>query len=314
MHELRSRGHVVSFFESSDLFWASGGARALLTNAKTDVRKGFLPSPRPREATALEDLDVIFIRKEPPFGREYLNALQLLSRLKKPFILNDPAGIALCNEKLSVLDFPEFAPESLVTEDPLRATKFIRHLRARAIVKPLDNKAGFGIFLTRPGDRNLPSILDQTTRRGTRKVMVQRYIPHEKTGDKRILTLDGRYLGSFTRVPSRGDFRANLSVGGSMRRAALSRREKRMLDGMGPFFERYGLYFAGLDVIGGYLSEINVTSPSGIPEIRALEGKRLEKDVADFIEKRPAGGYRVPRCLMDLRKSNETIRPDEGLR
>ena len=285
MHELARRGHAVSHFESSDLVWSDGAVRAYLTAARTHVRRGFLPSPRSREATPLESLDAVFIRKEPPFDEEYLHTLQLLMRLRRPFVVNDPAGIALCNEKLMVLDLHAFAPESLVTNRIADALKFLRGLRSRAVIKPLDNKAGYGVFLTHTRDKNLRSLFDQATQLGRRKVIVQRYVPHERTGDKRILLLDGEFLACFMRRPPRSDFRANLSVGGSMHRASLSAREKKLLRAAAPILLRHGLYFAGLDVIGGYLSEINVTSPSGIPEIKALEGRRLEKDVADFIER-----------------------------
>jgi glutathione synthase len=288
IHELRSRGHHVRYFESKDMTGGPGGLGAYLTPARTDARRGFLPSVRSKKAAPLEDQDVIFIRKEPPFDQEYLYALQLLSRLKRPFVLNDPAGIALCNEKLSILDFPQYAPNSFVTSDPEKAARFARHLGAPVVVKPLDNKAGQGVFRTRHGDKDFKGLLEQATRLGSRSVMLQRYLPHQKSGDKRILVLDGRFLGCFTRVPSRGEFRANLSLGGSMRRAALSRREERMLEAMAPYLRKHGLYFVGLDVINGCLSEINVTSPSGIPEIRALGGKRLEKTIVDFMERRSA--------------------------
>ncbi len=287
LHELRLRGHRVDCFESKDMVWDGGRLRAYLTPARTDAAKGFLPSPKGRSPVPLDSLDAIIIRKEPPFNEEYLHSLQLLLPLKgKIFMMNDPAGIALCNEKLSVLDYPEFAPESFVADRPSDAIGFIKRLGLRVVVKPLDNKAGHGIFLTEFKDKNLATILDQAMLFGKRKVMVQRYVPHDKAGDKRILLLNGKFLGCFTRVPSRSDFRANLSVGGSMRRATLSARDKKLIDCMTPSLLEKGLYFVGLDVIGGYLSEVNVTSPSGIPEIRALEGKRLEKPIADFIERR----------------------------
>lgn len=289
IHELLQRGHTVSHFQSGDLFWEGGRLQAYLTAAKTDPKKGFLPSPRPRRPSPLDSLDVIFIRKEPPFDAEYLACLQLLSRLKKPFILNDPAGMMLCNEKLSVLDFPGFAPECLVTGDALEARRFARRFRLGVVVKPLDNKAGSGVFRVRHDEKHFPARLESATEGGRRKVMLQRYLPHGASGDKRILLLGGRCIGSFLRVPPKTDFRANLSLGGSMRRSGLSRREEKLIGEMRPHLSKYGLYFVGLDVIDGFLSEVNVTSPSGIPELRALEGKRAEKDVASFIEERLEG-------------------------
>jgi len=286
IHELLGRGHKVSLFESADMVWEAGKVRARLRTAKTHPEKGFLPSPRQKGLTPLDALDALFIRKEPPFNEEYLHALQLLLSLRdKVFILNDPAAIALTNEKLSVLDLPGFAPESFVTSDQAAAVSYIKRRGGKFVVKPLNNKAGYGIFLTDKSDKRLGPILDQVSLSGKRQMMVQRYIPHQKTGDKRILLLDGKFLGCFTRVPSPNDFRANLSLGGSMQRAVMTARDKTIVRALGPRLRKLGLYFVGLDVIGGYLSEINVTSPSGIPEIRALEGKRLEKPIADFIER-----------------------------
>ena len=295
MHELVSRGHRVSYFESSSLRWNAGTLEAFLTPARLHPRRGFLPSPSAAKPADLSALDVIFIRKEPPFDTEYLYALHLLELVKaKVFILNDPAGIALCNEKLFTLQFERFIPESLVTNDPAAARDFIKKLGKKVVIKPLNQKAGSGILRSDARDKNLPSMLDIATDSGKRTVLVQRYIEKNSFGDKRILVLNGKPIGSFLRRPSKKDFRANLSVGGSMHRAALNAGEKKMVEAMSGRLLRHGLYFVGLDVIGGFLSEINVTSPSGIPEIRQLDGKRLEKNVADFIERRlsPSAGRR----------------------
>ena len=247
---------------------------------------GFTGTKKQAASFALDNLNAVFIRKEPPFDNEYLYALQLLSALdERVFVLNNPAGIAMCNEKLFILEFKEFIPQSFVSENTGELRKFIRSLKSPAVVKPLNNKGGAGIFVTRTQDRNLPSLLDQITKNGSQKVMAQRYIPHDRAGDKRILLLDGDPLGCFVRRPSKTDFRANLSVGGTMGRAALSARDGQILQALKPKLLEHGLHFVGIDVIGGYLSEINVTSPSGIPELRQLTGQKLEKKVVDFIEK-----------------------------
>ncbi len=286
MHELARRGHEVSHFESRDLFWGQGQVRAALSVSRLDPKRGFTLTKRTHSPSALEGLDAIFIRKEPPFDTEYLHALQLLSLVSdRVFILNDPSGIALCNEKLFILEFKEFIPESFVSGDPEELKKFICFAASNVVVKPLNDKGGAGIFVTRSHDRNLPALLTQATNHGGRKVMVQRYIPHDKTGDKRILILDGEPAGCFVRVPPKTDFRANLSVGGTMRKSRLSSRDGKILRALRPKLREHGLYFVGIDVIGGYLSEINVTSPSGIPELRQLTGQRIEKKVADFMER-----------------------------
>lgn len=286
MHELGRRGHEVFHFESKDLSWGGGHLWAALSGSQTQPRKGFIGTKKHLLPTALDTLDAIFIRKEPPFDNEYLYALQLLSLLdKRVFVLNDPAGIAMCNEKLFILELEELIPESFVSGRPEELRKFIRSLRSKAVVKPLNNKGGAGIFITQEHDRNLPSLLEQITKNGSQKVMAQRYVPHDREGDKRILLLEGDVLGCFFRRPSKTDFRANLSVGGTMRKATLSARDGKIVQRMKPKLLKNGLHFVGIDVIGGYLSEVNVTSPSGIPEIRQLTGQRLEKKVADFIER-----------------------------
>ncbi len=286
MHELAHRGHEVFHFESGDLFWADGHPRATLSASCMDARRGFILTKKNSTSTALDDLDAIFIRKEPPFNNEYLYALQLLSSLdKRVFVLNDPTGVAMCNEKLFILELKEHIPESVVSSRPEELRKFIRSSKTKTVVKPLNDKGGSGIFVTGSRDRNLPSLLEQVTRAGSQKVMAQRYVPHDRGGDKRILILEGEPLGCFVRVPSSADFRANLSVGGSMRKAGLSDRDRKIICALKPKLLKNGLYFVGIDVIGGYLSEVNVTSPSGIPELRQLYGRRVEKNVADFIER-----------------------------
>ncbi len=290
MHELVRRGHRVTYFESNRLFWADGSPHAFLREARLHPRHGYLPSSEARRPISLRELDCIFIRKEPPFDGEYLHALQLLESVKRDvFVLNDPQGIALCNEKLFTLAFSRHIPETLVTENTDLAAAFVRGLKGRGVLKPLDDKAGKGVLLVSSGDKNLPSLLDLATASGKRKVLLQRFAKGGENGDKRLLVLGGRILGCFARKPRRGDFRANLSAGGSMHRSAVTAGDKRLVEAMAPELLRNGLYFAGLDVIGDALIEVNVTSPSGIPEVRQLEKKALEKDVADFIEGKVRG-------------------------
>jgi glutathione synthase len=287
MRELQRRGHDVSIFESKDLVAREDGLWAYFRAARLDPRRGYLPSPLSRQASRLDAFDCIFIRKEPPFDNEYLYALQLLSLLKgRVFMLNDPAGIAVANEKTFTLRFPRYIPETIVTEDPSRAREFVRQLKARVVVKPLNEKGGKGIFAAGVSDVDLLARLEDATRLGTEKVLVQRFIPANARGDKRIVILNGRSLGAFLRKPSRMDFRANLSRGGTMHRAAVSPRERGLVEEMAPELERHGLWFVGIDVIGGFLTEVNVTSPAGIPEVHHFERSSPERDVVDFIERK----------------------------
>lgn len=287
MRELQRRGHEVSYFESEDLLWLEGSPKAYTRPARLSLRKGFIPSPLSKKPSDLAGLDCIFIRKEPPFDNAYLYALQLLESINnKVFVLNDPSGIAISNEKLFSLRFKKYAPETLVTESPLRARAFVDAARFEVVVKPLNEKGGKGIFTTARGDRNLASLLNTATHAGYEKVMIQRFISADKYGDKRIVLLNGEPLGAFLRRPPRHDFRANLSTGGTMHKAALTVHDKKLVHDLAPLLLKHGLYFTGIDVIGDYLTEVNVTSPAGIPELNFLNKTRTEAKVADFIEKR----------------------------
>lgn len=285
LYELKRRGHVVYHFESKDMAWMGGRVVARLSKSSLDPQNGFVRTRQETAWTRLDGMDLIFIRKEPPFDNEYLYNLQLLSLLKDDvIILNDPEAIAMCNEKMFILNFVDMIPDLLVTSDCAEATRFIRALKSAAVIKPLNNKGGAGIVKTDAKDRNLPSFLELATQKNSTKIMIQRYIPENAKGDTRILLLDGELLGSFVRKPTKRDFRANLSVGGTMHKAHLTKRHMAIAERVGSECKRRGLAFVGLDVIGPYLSEINVTSPSGIPEIHKLTGLSLEKKIADFIE------------------------------
>ncbi len=287
MQELKKRGHEVSYFESRDLEWSEGSPQARLTPAKLDLKKGYLPSVKRQDPVSLAGLDCIFIRKEPPFDTQYLYALQLLETIKdQVFVLNDPTGVAMANEKLFSLLFTKYAPETLVTESIASARSFIKSLRKKVVVKPLHQKGGLGIFATSFNDENLPSLLETATEHEKRRIMIQQFVPAKKFGDKRIVILNGDILGAFVRYPPRDDFRANLSVGGTMHRASVNSWDRKLVEEMAPQLLSRGLFFVGIDVIGRYLTEVNVTSPAGIPEINYLNKIHAERNVADFIEQR----------------------------
>lgn len=287
MHEMERRGHKVSYFLSEALFWQDGEPKAFCRGSKTHPSKGFLPCRLSRRPTPLSQMDCIFIRKEPPFDRSYLYALQILDTIKdKVFVLNDPAGIAMSGEKLFTLEFKRWIPESCVTEDPSVAERFIKNMRTRVVIKPLHLKGGSGVFVLSSADRNLPSFLETATVDGSEKIMIQRFIDADRHGDKRVLVLNGEILGSFIRKPSKGDFRANLGRGASLHKSVCLPKEKEMIHSIAPQLQKRGLWFVGLDIIGGYLTEINVTSPAGITDLKTLYRTRPESNVADFIESR----------------------------
>lgn len=291
IRELSSRGHAVFHFESKNLVLINNQPCARLRAARTDAKKGFLPSPQMPEFSDLGALDAVFIRKEPPFDEEYVNALQILSRLRgKTLLLNDPIGILLCNEKLGIRSAARYFPEQLCSADPADLEAFARKAGGRVVVKPLDEKSGYGVIATSWKDRSFRSIVQSASRKGTRRLLLQRFVEPGRLGERRILILGGEILGVFKRLPHPRDFRANLGLGGRMRRAAVSAFDRRMVEEIAGECAELGLHFVGIDACGEKILEINVTSPSGIPELNELDGTRLEKRVADFIERRLGPG------------------------
>ena len=236
----------------------------------------------------LEHFDAIFMRKDPPADAAYLYATMLLSLTGRshPFILNEPAGLREANEKLYSLNFPDAIPPTIVTYEIARLKQFMGEQGGEMIVKPLDGHGGEGVFYAHSGDRNLNAILETVTRFETRPIMGQRYIPEIRDGDKRLIVLDGEPLGCTLRVPRHDEHRGNIHVGGSCVKAEVTERDREICRMLRPRLERDGLYFVGLDIIGRYLTEVNVTSPTGIQEIDRLDGVNLEAKVIDFVESR----------------------------
>jgi glutathione synthase len=238
----------------------------------------------------LEAFDAIFMRKDPPADAPYLYATMLLSLADRhrTFILNEPAGLREANEKLYALNFPGAIPPTIVTYEIPRLKRFMEEQGGEMIVKPLDGHGGEGVFLARSGDRNLNAILEAVTLFETRPIMGQRYIPEIRNGDKRLIVLNGEPLGCTLRVPRDDEHRGNIHVGGNCVKADITPRDREICRMLRPRLERDGLYFVGLDIIGDFLTEVNVTSPTGIQEIDRLDSANLEARVIDFVESRVA--------------------------
>ncbi len=238
----------------------------------------------------LDAFDAIFMRKDPPADAAYIYATMILSLAdrSRTFVLNEPAGLREANEKLYALNFPGAIPPTIVTYEIARLKRFMADQGGEMIVKPLDGHGGEGVFLARAGDRNLNAILETVTRFASRPVMGQRYIPEIRDGDKRLIVLGGEPLGGTLRVPRDDENRGNIHVGGNCVKAAITPRDREICRMLRPRLERDGLYFVGLDIIGDYLTEVNVTSPTGIQEIDRLDGVNLEARVIDFVEARVA--------------------------
>ena len=228
--------------------------------------------------------DAIFMRKDPPVDQSYLFATYLLDLVdrEQTFVLNEPRGLREANEKLYALNFPSLIPPTVVTCDIARLKAFLREMGGEMIIKPLDCCGGAGVFLAREQDRNLNALLELATANGSRFLMAQRYLPEARNGDKRILLLDGEPLATILRVPRHDDHRGNIHAGGAVHPTELTPRDYEIISGLAPRLRADGLYFVGIDVIGGYLPEVNVTSPTGIQEANRFANAAYEGRVIEF--------------------------------
>ncbi len=233
----------------------------------------------------LENMDAVFMRTDPPVTIPYLYATYILDYInpKKTQVINTPTGLRGANEKMYALQFQEVIPETIVSQDKLTIQKFVEK-QGSAVLKPLGGKAGEGILFLEAGDRNFNSLVEVSTKWGYEPVMVQTYLPAAKEGDKRIILLNGDPIGAVNRIPTGSEFRGNMAVGGRVAATEITAQEQKICALLKPQLQQDGLYFVGIDVIGGYLTEVNVTSPTGIREIDQLNGTCLGKDVIAWVE------------------------------
>lgn len=237
----------------------------------------------PPERIELAAVQVVWFREDPPFDDAYLHATQLVELAGVPLCINDPAGLRAANEKLMALRFPELVPPTLVSRDPDRITAFLAQIGGVGVLKPLDGFGGVGVFRAALDDPNLRALLQTATQHGNTWTMVQQFLPAIAAGDMRILLWDGEVLGAFRRVPQAGEFRGNMAQGGTVHAAELGAAERAIVAGVAPTLAQMGLRLVGLDVIGGRLTEVNVTSPTGFQEVRKLTGLRPEEIVWDRV-------------------------------
>jgi glutathione synthase len=285
MLEAQARGHRVLYADPADLGVSDGRAVARVREATLRREPGDHFALGPESNAVLDDAaDVVLQRKDPPVDADYVISTQILSLCRRALVLNRPSGILAANEKLYALHFPGLMTDTLVTQSIPALVDFMAKVGGDMILKPLEGRGGEGIFHLRHDDRNLFSILEQSTRFGRRRVMAQRYLPAVRQGDKRILLLNGEPLGAVLRVPKPSETRSNLHVGGRPERTALDEADRRIIEALAPALRRDGLFFVGIDVIGGFLTEVNVTSPTGVQEVNRLEGVRLETRILDGIE------------------------------
>ncbi len=284
--EARSRGHSLLHYLPSHLSMVEG---KVIANARTlDVRREHgnhftLGAPAPVDLT---EVDVILMRQDPPFDMAYITATHLLERIHPDtLVVNDPAHVRNAPEKLFVTHFEGVMPPTLITSDRDQILAF-RERHEDIIVKPLYGNGGAGVFHIQPGDENLNVLLELFTELYREPIVVQRYLPEVRAGDKRIILVDGEAVGAINRVPPEGEARSNMHVGGRAEKSDLTPREQEICDTIGPALKERGLIFTGIDVIGDYLTEINVTSPTGLQEIGRFDGTNLSGMIWDAIEKR----------------------------
>jgi glutathione synthase len=293
MLEAGARGHEVYYLGIDDLWLQRAVPHARVRRATVMRPTAAAPAHHQlfeERETRLDWFDAVFMRKDPPFDMAFFVATHLLSLIDpvRTLVINDPRGLRDANEKLYALNFSDVIPPSLVTGSMPRLKKFLEELGGEMIIKPLDGAGGAGVFHLHRGDRNLNSILEAATDFGRRPIMAQRYLPEIRRGDKRIIVLDGEPLGAVLRVPREDETRGNIHVGGVTEKSPITARDRQICARLAPRLRDDGLWFVGLDVIGDWLTEVNVTSPTGIQEINALDGVNLQANVIDFVERRVA--------------------------
>jgi glutathione synthase len=284
MLEAQARGHALWHYHVRDL--ALLGGRVLAQAQPVTVRrvKGDHFALGATEELDLADVDVVLMRQDPPFDMAYITATHILEHIHpKTLVVNDPASVRNAPEKLFVTHFPALMPETLISADVRQIRKF-REKHGDIILKPLFGNGGAGVFHVRPDDPNLNSLLEMFTEKSREPLVVQRYVPAVREGDKRIILVDGVAMGAINRVPAAGEARSNMHVGGRPEKTVLTDREREICAAIGPELKARGMIFVGIDVIGGYLTEINVTSPTGLQEIARFDGVFLERAIWDAIE------------------------------
>jgi glutathione synthase len=282
--EAQRRGHALYHYLPQEMSLVGTRLTARARPLTVRRQRGSHHTFGAAEILDLSRLDVVLLRQDPPFDLAYITTTHLLEHIAaKVLVVNDPVEVRNAPEKLFVTHFPELMPPTLITSDKSAIEEF-RAEHGDIIVKPLYGNGGFGVFHLRPDDENMTALIELYARSGREPMMVQRYLPEVRQGDKRIILIDGEIGGGVLRVPAAGEARANMHVGGRPVKTAITKREREICETIGPELKRRGLLFVGIDVIGDYLTEINVTSPTGIQEIDRLDGVALEARIWDAIE------------------------------
>jgi len=282
--EAERRGHRLFHYTPDRLSMEGRRVSAAVEALSVRDVEGDFFTLGPKEKRDLSEMDVVLLRQDPPFDMNYITTTHILERLQpKTLVTNDPASVRNCPEKIFVMEFPDLMPETLITKDPNEVAAF-RRAHGDIILKPLYGNGGAGVFHLADGDRNLSSLLEMFGQMFREPFIAQRYLKDVRAGDKRIILIDGKPVGAVNRVPDAGDARSNMHVGGRAEPAVLTKREEEICERIGPALKERGFLLVGIDVIGGYLTEINVTSPTGIREVKRFGGQDIAALFWDAVE------------------------------
>ena len=286
--EALKRGYDLYYYLVPDLRFEDGKVLAKarkVTELRREVGNHF--SANDTEAIDLkEDIDIVLMRQDPPFDMNYITATHILDHLKgHTLVLNDPSSVRNAPEKLLVTHFPQYIPETLITSDS-EAIRDFWQKHKKIILKPLYGNGGEQIYLIDENNLNINALLEMFDKFYNEPIIAQRYIPEATEGDKRIILIDGEVAGAVLRVPAKGEARANFDAGGTGVKSTLTEREIEICEALKPLLKEQNLVFTGIDIIGDYITEINVTSPTGLQQINQLDGVCLESDLWDAFERK----------------------------
>ena len=282
--EAQARGHTLFFYGPDQLSYQEGRITATGHDMTVQRVVGDPAILGPRREVDLAEFDVVWLRQDPPFDMHYITSTHLLDRLKgQALVVNDPFWVRNYPEKLLVLDFPDLTPPTTIARD-LETIKRFKDKHGDIILKPLYGNGGAGVFRLDANDRNLTSLHELFTGFSREPLIVQKFLPDVRNGDKRVILVDGEPVGAINRVPAEGETRSNMHVGGRPEQIGLTARDREICAAIGPLLREKGQVFVGIDVIGDYLTEINVTSPTGIQELERFDGLNVAGKIWDAIE------------------------------
>ncbi len=282
--EAQARGHQLFFYGPDQLAYQEGKVTARGHDMTVQRVAGDPAVLGPEREVDLADFDVVWLRQDPPFDMHYITSTHLLDRLRgQTLVVNDPFWVRNYPEKLLVLDFPELTPPTTIARD-LHTIKAFKEKHGDIILKPLYGNGGAGVFRLDANDRNLTSLHELFTGFSREPLIAQKFLPDVRNGDKRVILVDGEPVGAINRVPAEGETRSNMHVGGRPEKIGLSDRDMEICAAIGPLLKERGQVFVGIDVIGDYLTEINVTSPTGIQELERFNGLNIAEKIWQAIE------------------------------